>query len=63
MAVCGLDEGKPALPGSLPSQAFLLILLFFLEALSRIHEVKLCMLGVMGAPYGTTLLQSTYSIF
>ena len=41
MAVCWLEEGKPGLPVSLLSQAFVLILLFFLEGLSRIHDVKL----------------------
>ena len=55
MAVCELD----GLPVSLLSQAFALILLFFLEALSRIREVKLCVLGVMGTSYGALCYSQT----
>lgn len=63
MAVCWLDEGKPGLPVSLLSQAFVLILLFFLDALSRIHEVKLCMLSVMGTSYGPLCYSQTIQFF
>lgn len=61
--MCWLDEGKPGLPVSLLSQALVLILLFFLEALSRIHEVKLCMLGVMETSYGSLCYSQIIQFF
>lgn len=59
----GWMGGKPGLLVSLLSQNFVLILLFFLEALSMIHEVKLCVLGVMETSYGPLCCSQTIQFF
>lgn len=46
-----------------PVSSFVLMLLFFLEALFRIHKVKLCMLGVMGTFYRPLHYSQTIQCF